>query len=335
MVSSGKPSISLEEIYRVTTEAEILYHYLGISEVPCKINSPLRLDRTPSFGIFSPNGSRICWTDFSTGERGSLFDLLGKIWNTSFPETLTKIYEDLNVNSYNEKSLIKSCVEKTNHCKVHNISTKLECKIREWKQYDIDYWKSYGISIEWLKYANVYPISHKIIIKNGKRMVFGADKYAYAFAEFKEDKVTLKIYQPYNKSGFKWSNSHNKSVISLWTKVPPTGDRVCICSSLKDALCLWANTGIPSLAIQGEGYNMSETAISELKRRFKSIYILLDNDEPGIKDATKLAQQTGFTNIELPKTYGVKDISDLYHKLQNSDKFREIILTLFKNNSNN
>ena len=262
MISSGESSVSLEDIYRVTTEAEITHYYLGISSIPCKINSPLRLDRSPSFGLFSPNGSRITWIDFSSGERGGIFDLLGKMWNTNFKETLARIYKDFS--KFNGTAKIESTghVPMAPHINIGNNDVTMECKVREWKKHDIDYWKSYGISLEWLKYANVHPISHKIIIKKGQRYVFGADKYAYAYAEFKDGKTTLKIYQPYNKQGFKWSNKHDKSVISLWTKVPPTGDRVCICSSLKDALCLWSNTGIPALAIQGEGYSISNTAIS-------------------------------------------------------------------------
>lgn len=329
MISSGESSVSLEDIYRITTEAEIIHYYLGISDIPCKINSPLRLDRSPSFGLFSPNGSRITWIDFSSGERGGIFDLLSRMWNTSFKETLNRIYNDFN--KFNGSAQVNSPKYPRNpNIKIGNKDVKMECKIREWKKHDIEYWKSYGISLEWLKFANVHPISHKIIIKNGQRYVFGTDKYAYAYAEFKEGKTTLKIYQPYNKQGFKWSNKHDRSVISLWTKVPPTGDKICICSSLKDALCLWANTGIPALAIQGEGYSMSNTAINELKRRYKEIYICLDNDEVGLKDAEHLTSKTGFINIVLPQFKGGKDISD-YRKLYGKEQFLNFIIPLFNN----
>ena len=329
MISSGESSVSLEDIYRVTTEAEITHYYLGISSIPCKINSPLRLDRSPSFGLFSPNGSRITWIDFSSGERGGIFDLLGKMWNTNFKETLARIYKDFSKFKGTTKIEPTGHAPMTPHISTGNNDVIMECKVREWRKHDIEYWGSYGISLEWLKYANVHPISHKIIIKKGQRYVFGADKYAYAYAEFKDGKTTLKIYQPYNKQGFKWSNKHDRSVISLWTKIPPTGDRVCICSSLKDALCLWSNTGIPALAIQGEGYTISDTAVSELKRRFKNVYILLDNDEAGLKDAKILASKTRFTNIVLPNINGAKDVSDLYLSLQDKEKFRKIIIGLF------
>ena len=159
--------------------------------------------------------------------------------------------------------------------------------------------------------------------------MFGADRYAYAYVEHKEGKVTLKIYQPKNTKGYKWSNKHDKSVISLWTKIPEYGDKVCICSSLKDALCLWSNLGIPALSIQGQGYHMSHTAVNELKRRYKEVFILLDNDKAGLIDGEKLSVSTGFTNIVLPHFEGGKDVSDLYKTIGDKEQFREIILSLF------
>lgn len=330
MISSGNFSGTLEDVHRVTTQAQITSYYLGVKNIPCLICSPLRRDEKPSMGIYSPNGSDVNFIDFGTGERGSIFTLLRKMWNTSFADTLKKIYEDFArfSSSVSVRASIPSCnIAGTPD---HNRSVDMQCKVREWRDYDIKYWESYGVPLKWLKYADVYPISHKIITKNGNNYIFGADKYAYAYVEFKEGKTTLKIYQPYNKSGFKWANKHDKSVISLWTKVPEYGDRICICSSLKDALCLWANTGIPALAIQGEGYSMSNTAVSELKRRYKEAYILLDNDDAGVQDALKLSESTGFTNIVLPKEYGAKDVSDLYLLLQDKERFKNIILGLFK-----
>ena len=249
------------------------------------------------------------------------------MWNCGFKEVLSKINEDISkfCGSASIHSYTPCAVRSTSS---YNKDTDLQCKVRDWRDYDIEYWASYGITLEWLKYAEVYPISHKIVIKDGHRYVLGADKYAYAYVEHKEGKVTLKIYQPFNKAGYKWSNKHDNSVVSLWTKVPEYGEQICICSSLKDALCLWANTGIPSLAIQGEGYRMSDTAISELKRRYKQVFICLDNDEPGLKDAQKLSEETGFTNVVLPPFNEGKDISDLY-KAKGKDEFLRIIKPLF------
>ena len=333
MISSGKSSFTLDDVLRVASEAQIVSYYLGIQKVPCIINSPLRQDRHPSFGLYSPNGTEINYIDFSTRDSGTIFTLLKNMWNLDYPEVFKRICQDFS------KFSSKATVTKSTKCDVTSQGSSsnidMKCKVREWKDYDLEYWASYGITLPWLKYANVYPISHKIIVKDGKEFVFGADKYAYAYVEFKEGKTTLKIYQPFNKRGFKWANKHDRSVISLWTKVPKIGDKICICSSLKDALCLWANTSIPAIAIQGEGYGISDTAISELKRRYKEIYILLDNDEAGLRDGEKLSASTGFINLVLPNINGAKDVSDLYKSLENKKRFKNIILNLFNNRQQN
>lgn len=328
-ISQGRPSVSLQDVLNVTTEADIASRYLGIRAIPCVIRSPLRKDNHPSFGVYSPDGVEVNYIDFSTHEGGRIFTLLTLMWNISFEEVCARVYQDFSrAQSASDTSIRTSRVQIR---KSGSSNVKMECRVREWQNHDIAYWKSFGISLEWLKYAEVYPISHKIVTKGDERYVFGADKYAYAYVERKEGDVTLKIYQPFNKAGFKWANKHDKSVISLWAKVPEYGRKICICSSLKDALCLWANTGIPALAIQGEGYPISSTAINELKRRYTDIYICLDNDNAGIQDAIKLASETGFINVVIPPFEGGKDISDLY-KVKGKDDFLKIILPLFTNN---
>lgn len=325
--SSGKESVCLEDILNKVSESDILSFYLGVNNVPCVINSPLRIDKKPSFGLYSLDGKKIYYTDLSTKEKGGLFDLLMKLWNLEYADMLIKIYRDIPKFPFKETSTSKCIIRTTS---VHQSFTELECKIRDWKDYDLEYWKSFGINKQWLEYAEVYPISHKIIIKDNERYIFGADKYAYAYVERKEGKITLKIYQPFNTKGYKWSNKHDASVISLWTKVPEYGEQIIICSSLKDALCLWSNIGIPCIAVQGEGYSISETAISELKRRYNKIYILFDNDEVGLFDGKKLAERTGFINLTLPDFEGGKDVSDLYKWLNNKEKFKQLMINLIK-----
>ena len=335
--SKGYNSDSLEKTRKYISDASVAAKYLGITKIPCLIASPLRKDSKPSFGLYSKDGIKVYWTDFATKERGSIYDLLCKMWDCSFKEALNRVKDDFSTNARREimgrntNSISMNVSDSTEISKLYLYkNTELFVKIRDWKDYDIEYWNSYGVPLSFLKYANVYPISHKIIIADGRQYVLGADKYAYAFVEKKEGKTTIKIYQPYNKQGYKWSNKHDKSVISLWTKIPKEGDKLVICSSLKDALCLWANTGIPAVATQGEGYSMSKTAVNELKKRFKNIFILFDNDDPGIKDGQKLARETGFINLVLPKFEGGKDVSDFY-KLH-TEQFTELINNLVQNN---
>ena len=322
--SLGHNTTIYQEILNKVSEGDIAQYYLGINKIPCLIQSPLRQDNKPSFSLYSPDGKRINFIDFSTNERGSLITLLCKLWKCNKDKALVKIKEEVTEKKINLLPVKPSSVK---YIKSDSI---LQCKTREWKDYDLEYWESFGISLKWLKYANVFPISHKIIIKEGKQYTFPADKYAYAFLENKEKKLSMKIYQPFNKKGYKWCNKHDASVLSLWTRLPEKHPVVCICSSLKDALCLWSNTGIPSIAVQGEGYTISDTAKKEIIKRFTYPCICFDNDKAGLKDGESLSKATGFINIVLPEFKGGKDISDYYKVLNNKELFKQNLLKLFK-----
>lgn len=193
--SFGRESISLEDILDKVNEANIAARYLNITEIPCVINSPLREDKRPSFGIYSFDGVKVHYTDFATGERGGIFDLLSQMWHIPYDKVLTKIAKDFTSIAGNECPSTRVSNGSTQIVITKKTHPKIEVKIRDWKTYDIKYWESYGISLDWLRYAEVYPISHKFIIKNGKKYTFGADKYSYAYIERKEGNITIKIYQ--------------------------------------------------------------------------------------------------------------------------------------------
>lgn len=327
VVGKTSSSISKTEIFSKFTEAEVLSTvFPQITSLPCLINSPLRADNHPSFSIYVNNNGNIRYKDHATNERGSLLDLLCRYWNCNFTQALEKIWELMP----DKKNLeIKPKQIRMLTRKEYDLLTKIQVVVRPWRDYDYAYWESYGITKKWLKYAEVYPISHKIVTKwekqggKSQKYIFTADFYAYCFVERKEGNLSLKIYQPFNTKGFKWCSKMDGSVVSLWTKVPQKGDKIVICSSLKDALCLSCQLHIPAIALQGEGYNISETAQKELRRRFKRIYICFDTDKPGIQDSTALAEKTGFTNI-IPDLGKSKDLSDYYKSLDNKEDFKQL-----------
>jgi hypothetical protein len=334
MISKGASSLCVEDIVSRVSEEALLFYYFNIQRIPCLINSPFRQDRNPSFSFYRAFNGHICFTDFATGEHGNIFTALCKLWDTTLDVVLIKINSDIKEGLVNDKQVFdnpKYSVSKNNYHRTG--ASKISVKVRKWKNYDLEYWNSFGIGLEALEYAEVYPVSYIFLNdKMGDPMVISADKYAYAYVERKEGNLTLKIYQPFNKKGYKWMNNNDKSVIGLWNKLPQKGEIVCICSSLKDALCLWVNTGIPSVYLQGEGYNISNHALNDLKQRFKRVCILLDNDLPGINYANKLSEHTKCENIVLETFNEGKDISDFYkaHK----DIFVPTMYKLFKINKN-
>ena len=330
-VGKTHSSISIPELFEKYSEIQILLAvFPEVSNIPCRIHSPFRQDNNPSFSIYLDNDRHVKFKDFGDPDcRGGLLDLLCRYWNCTFNQVFDKVLTLMQDHcSEGFGPSVKMQRIKTLTRRESSELTKIEVKVRPWQKYDLEYWESYGIGRKWLKYAEIYPISHKIITKKDKetgstrRYIFPAMKHAYCFVERKENNLSIKIYQPYSKD-FKWCSRMDASVISLWTKVPEYGDRIIIASSMKDALCISANLHIPAIAPQGEGYSISATAVSELKRRYKKVFICYDTDKPGIEDAKKLSEQTGFPYV-VPDLGTEKDYSDYFKSLENKEDFKKL-----------
>lgn len=319
MIAKGRPSLDKDSVLSKVSDVDLLLRYFpNITEIPSVISSPLRRDEHPSFRIYSPDGTKIRWYDYVTGESGGMLDLLQRTLCVTFDGLLQIIETQVVPNGGITTS------KGTARRKLRINSTESTCQVRSqmrnWEEYDFQYWESYGVPRKWLLHADIYPISHIFIVsESGYVRTIKADKYAYTFVERKDGICSEKVYQPYNKLGMKWRSGHDSSVWDLWTKLPPRGEKCIITSSRKDALCIWANSGIPSVSLQGEAVGVKPQVMEELKGRFKEVFVLYDNDMKGEQnygriDGKKLADQFGITQIEIPDIYLCKDISDLYKK---------------------
>ena len=314
MIGKTNSTLSPQQLFEIIPEETLWSQYFGITYVPCKINAPYRQDNNPSLGIFLNKDKKIRFKDFGTNQSGDVLTLLSLVWNVSLGEVINRIVNT----KYKDGTIVTHSTKQTKI--VHNSSlSNLQVKIREWRDYDIEYWKSYGISLNWLKFGQVYPISTIFFTgSDGKRKSYPAEKYAYCYVERKDSQVTLKIYQPFSQT-HKWMNKHDASVWDLWSQLPQEGEELIITSSRKDALCIWENTGIPCVALQGEGYIPKKHVVEQLKHRFNKIYVLYDNDfqsdeNYGRNDGKKICEMFDLTQIEIPTSYQAKDPSDLVKK---------------------
>jgi len=329
MVSKGSIGLTWNDVSTSIGQENILNYYLGITKLPCLINSPLRKDSNPSFGFKYNSDGVITFKDFSTGEKGNLLKFLKLYFDMSYFDVINKVCSDLLMNSIASENILK--IQPKKKKVVIGSDVQLKVKIRPFRDYDLEYWQMYGISEKWLKFGKIYAISYFFITKSGLTYTLPADKYAYVYVERKDGNFTIKIYQPFSTQ-YKWISSHDSSVWDLWDNLPKTGDNLIITSSRKDALCIWANTGIPATGLQAESYLPKEQVINQLKERFKNIFVLYDNDYTKTKNwgqlfGKKLAETFGLIQIEIPQILQSKDSSDLY-KNHNVDIFKSTIKQL-------
>lgn len=59
------------------------------------------------------------------------------------------------------------------------------------------------------------------------------------------------------------------------------GDYIVITKSLKDVMCLY-EFGIPAIAPCSENLFLTESQYEKIKKKFKRILVLYDNDRPGM-----------------------------------------------------
>ena len=325
-----KSSFSITRDDVKLSDEEILRRYLGIDKTPCVIQSPLRDDDdTPSFSIFK-FGDNLRWKDFGTGESDSIVGLMSRLWRVDYKEALLKIRLD------SEGRIPRFDLIRRYNGKLHiTSSSSIKVRIRPWKEWDIEFWRSFGISESFCKWCNVYPVSHAFFKKEGGREIaVPMDKYAYAYFEWKDGKQSVKLYQPYSKT-LKWLSKHDSSVWDLWKHAFKWADtrsdeEVIITSSRKDAMCLWENLNVPAMSLQGEGYIPKPQVMRQVLDRFKTVYIWYDNDythkddNPGQDNARKLiALYPELRNVCIPSKFQSKDPSDLV-KNWGIDMLREV-----------
>lgn len=310
-INAGKPSITLDNILKIVSEEDILAYYFHIYKLPALINSPLRTDKNPSFSIYLTGSNTVrCW-DFGLKKGYGIFDLMMEYFHTDFNSILDKVWNDMchiQTNIPVRRRVVYN----------HSKNVKFEVCTRPFRDYDLEFWKEFGITQQWLRFGRIFAISDIIKICDNSKTNIPADKYAYVYVEFKDNVQSLKIYQPFNKR-YKWLSDGNSSVWSLWSQLPEKGDKLIITSSLKDALCLWSNLHIPSCSMQSEITIPKPHIIKQLKNRFNKIYILFDNDYEKIENigqahALELAQQYDLINVCIDSKWKVKDPSDFYKK---------------------
>lgn len=301
--------------YDRVSDFDILSYYFGIKKIPTRINSPLREDKKPSFGLFTLDGENVRYTDFATGEKGNMVKLMSLYWNVSYEDALSRIISEIGTKHMPTPIMKISKLRSTESGEKH---VEIGVKTRDWQQYDLDYWESYGISLPWLKFGDVHPISHVILHHEDGKMTFGAEKYAYAYIEHKDGIVSVKVYQPFSTIR-KWMNNHDSSVWDLWSQLPENGDKLIITSSRKDALCIWENTGIPSLSLQAEGYIPKRHVVEQLKSRFNEVFVLYDNDFQSVENhgrifGERISREFNIKMLLIPTEYQTKDTSDFCKK---------------------
>lgn len=340
VINLNKQMVSKPELMKYISDLDVYQKYIDEEVLPGKVMlSPFRTEKNPSFGFFRGENDEICFKDFTMPNyTGDCIKFVQLKFNLTYFEALSKIAIDFDM----EDDFIVKKFDKTSSNELIAMNREeflakattfdLKKTSRKWLLHDVKYWNQYGISITTLDKYNVQPISHFHI--NGK--IITAEKHAYCFIEFKDNKETYKIYQPYSEK-YKWLNGHNNSIWQGWSQLPEKNNILIITKSLKDVMSIYETSNIPAVALQCENVLPKPHVFEQLKQRFSTIYVFYDNDFDKEQNwgrifSNKLCKNFNLIKLELDEKFNCKDFSDLikkYDKKQSKLILNEMITNTF------
>jgi hypothetical protein len=280
-------------------------------------------DKIPSMCIYTDSISGYYkFKDFSSGNQGDSIELVKALYNMptrshATSKILSDYQEFVNNNTFFEKREFK----------IHDKFKVVDYEIRHWNTLDQQYWTRFKIGSTLLEHYNVSPLSYFTMEKkdiDGTIILFKFEK-PYMYGYFRNDGTLYKIYMPknLNKKFIKIQNYAQGHEQLTFDK-----DYLIITSSLKDLMVFQKLKIVNAECIAPDSENtmIPESTINKLSKSYKSIIVLFDNDEPGIKAAERYKHKYNFSYVVLPME---KDLSDSIEK-HGVDKVRGILLPLLK-----
>jgi len=305
----------------------IYEHYLNLSEKltgqDVKIKSVFNLrEKTPSMCIYMDTNNIYKFKDFSSGIGGDSLSLVQNLFNLATRGIASfKVIEDYN------QYVLNNGINPIKSYKQQSRYKVTDYEIRHWNTLDQKYWMGYTIGSKLLAKYNVSPLEYYIMQKTDENEVLSSItiKGNYIYGYFKEDGSLYKIYQPKVKdSKFIKVRDYIQGSEQLTYDKP----FLVITSSLKDLMAYnkLKISNSEAIAPDSENTMIGESTISLLSKRYNSIIVLFDNDEPGVKAAEKYKSKYGFNYVILDLE---KDLSDAI-KVHGVDKVRDNMLPLLK-----
>ena len=337
MINLNKKIVTKEDLLNEISDLDIYRFYSG-KEVVLKggLLSPLRDETKPSFGYFKGDSGEILFNDFVLG-KGDCIKFVQLKFGLTFFEALSKVVIDFNLNNKFEfKKVFKTSKmydpsRFKSRNKVLSEASKYDIQINSdsFDKKDYDYWSQYNITPRILGYYEVFKVKNLFLGDN----LITPQNLCYAFREFKDNKLSFKIYQPFSSS-FKWITNHNESVWQGWRQLPKKGKILIITKSLKDVMTIVSNFKLPATSLQAESVIPKDSVIEELKERFENIFLLYDNDYNsstnwGRKLGKNISEKFNIPQIEIPEKYKSKDISDLI-KNHGKEKTLKVLKKIIK-----
>ena len=310
-----KPKLSKNLILSEISEEQIMEFYLNVPVKKGLFRSPLRKDRHPTCSFYKSTSGALIFKDFATGQNLNVFGVVQALYNCDYKECLEIIANDFHIHTYEKKEMHFKKVNYNPNLILKKSFTEMRVEIQDFTKEELKWWNQFGINIKILNKYNVY--SCKNVFLNGKLIAQSKKNYfifGYYGGKIIVDGVKKELWKCYfpMRTEYRFLGNYTKEKIQGFEVLPKWGKLLVISKSNKDVMCLHSMK-IYSCAPNSENLFIPDDILESLKKRFKNIVVLYDNDRAGMYNMAKIRREhPEFVYTMIPKKYGSKDISDFY-----------------------
>mgnify|MGYP003562161765 FL=1 len=318
-----EPKITKSYLLSQYSEETYMEYYLGIKVAKGLFCSPLRRDNTPTCSFYKNKSGELIFKDFNGSFYGNFISVVMEKYNVSYYKALQIIAEDFNLSKRHTDKVAVNPIKPSTTVFKDTGPADVRVEIKDFTQEELNWWNSYGITLDILKKFNVY--SCKNIFLNGELFkTIYKDNFMFGYYGGKKDNLELwRIYFP-KQSNYRFLTNWPAKKIQGLKQLKKDGDICVITKSMKDTMCLYS-LGISAIAPNSENLFIADTILERLKSKFKYIIVLYDNDLPGIQNMRKIKKKhPELIYFYIPRHYNAKDISDFYKKY-GKDKTLEFV----------
>lgn len=303
--------ITKELLLSKHTQETYFEHYLGIPVKKGLFCSPplIRKDNKPTCAFYKDKKGILKYKDFA----GPTFDFVGAvmhIYDCSYYKALRIIGNDFGFIELdipkNLPKIVYSGFE-LNETK----KAKIQVEIQDFSKKELDWWLSFGITINTLKKFKVFSV--KSVFLNDRYFTSSSNSspiYGYYGGKDSEGNELWRLYMP-TKVKYRFLSNWSSTIIQGSKQLPKDGDFIVITKSLKDVMSLY-EFGITAIAPNSENLFLTEAQYVKLQSKFKDIYLLYDRDLAGVRAANRIRKQ--FIDLKVLLVPKVKDFSDYVKK---------------------
>lgn len=318
-----EPKITKSYLLSQYSEETYMEYYLGIKVAKGLFCSPLRRDNTPTCSFYKNKSGELIFKDFNGSFYGNFISVVMEKYHVSYYKALQIIAEDFNLSKRHTDKVAVNPIKPSTTVFKDTGPADVRVEIKDFTQEELNWWNSYGITLDILKKFNVY--SCKNIFLNGELFkTIYKDNFMFGYYGGKKDNLELwRIYFP-KQSNYRFLTNWPAKKIQGLKQLKKDDDICVITKSMKDIMCLYS-LGISAIAPNSENLFIADTILERLKSKFKYIIVLYDNDLPGIQNMRKIKKKhPELIYFYISRHYNAKDISDFYKKY-GKDKTLEFV----------